>query len=193
MKIKPILINILKEIQLFKIIYNEINNDNESLKFEKAKYLLDEYKTIFINVDKGNKEIIEKWINKLNEENELIDDLKKLENYYQINNKDDLKIILKKIFIFLRKDNYYSDINSLIYFINLFEAKETEFLLFLKENQIQFQEKEGNLSFDNLVNIHNYLEEKQINIYIGKDDSALIKFVRLLYNKEDEIKFLIEK
>ena len=44
-----------------------------------------------------------------------------------------------------------------------------------------------------MVNIHNYLEEKQINIYIGKDDSALIKFVRLLYNKEDEIKFLIAK
>ena len=48
---------------------------------------------------------------------------------------------------------------------------------------MEFVNKES-LNFDKLININNYLEDKNIYINDEKEESSLIKFVRFLYNKE---------
>ena len=112
--------------------------------------------------------------------------------FYKIEDKEDFNEIAKNILICVKKNIYYSDIKCLLYFIALFKSNETELTKYLKEKQYKFEDKE-HFNFDKLVNISNYLEEKKININNGKDDSPLIKFVRLLYNKEKGINFLKKK
>ena len=115
-----------------------------------------------------------------------------MKDFYKIEDKEDFNEIAKNILICVKKNIYYSDIKCLLYFIALFKSNETELTKYLKEKQYKFEDKE-HFNFDKLVNISNYLEEKKIYINNGKDDSPLIKFVRLLYNKEKEINFLKKK
>lgn len=133
--------------------------------------------------------ILGKWKNKFKKEKGIEEELIKLKEYYKIDNNEDLDKVTKKILIFTKKTMYYSDIKNLLYFIKLFKAEETDLTKYLKEKESEFEEKE-NLDFENLVNIKNYLENKEIYIYDGKDDSPSIKLIRLLYNKEDEINYL---
>ena len=189
---KANLINIVKEMQLFKIIYTEFTKGDEITRFDKAKELFDECKIIFIDINKGNIDILNKWQNKFKKEKGIEEELQKLKNYYKIDNNEKENAIAKKIQIFTKKSIYYDDIKCLLYFIKLFESDETEFSEILKEKKKEFEDKE-HLNFEKLEKINNYLEEKQIYINDGKDDSPLIQFVRLLNNKENEINFIKTK
>ena len=115
-----------------------------------------------------------------------------MKNYDKIKDKEDFDEIIKNILILTKKDIYYHDIKCILYFIQLFEAEETELSKYLEEKKLEFKDK-ANFNFRNLININNYLEEKVIYINDGKDDSSLIKFIRLLYNKEKEINYLKKK
>ena len=189
---KAKLIEVIKDIKLFQIIYNHFCKGNEISKFDKAKELLDESKVIFEDIQKGNPVILGKWKNKFKKEKGIEEELIKLKEYYKIDNNEDLDKVTKKILIFTKKNMYYSDIKYLLYFIKLFKAEETDLTKYLKEKKSEFEEKE-NLDFENLVNIKNYLENKEIYINDGKDDSPSIKLIRLLYDKEDEINYLKTK
>ena len=177
----------IKEIKLFQLIYTDFTEGTEIMRLKKAKELIDRCKVIFKDIHKGNRDILENWQKKY--KNEIDKDLIKLKDYYKIDNKVDLDIVSKNILIFTKKNIYYSDINSILYFFKLFNSYETNLSKFLKKKQLELKNKKD-LDFEKLVNINNYLEEKQIYINNGKDFSLLIKFIRLFYNKENEINFV---
>ena len=185
---KANLIKIIKEIKLFQIIYDKFAQGNEIVKFDKAKELLDSCKVIFDDIQKGNPDILDSWQNNFKKEKGIDKELKKLEDYYKIENNEGLDKVAKKILIFTKKNIYYSDIKCLLYCLNLFETEETDLSKILKEKKSEFENKED-IDFEKLVIINNYLEEKQIYINEGKDDSPSIKLIRLFFKKENEINF----
>jgi len=180
---------ITKEIDLFQIIYSEFQENDETEKFNKANKLLNECKGLFKDIEKRNKDILDKWQNKFKNYSNIDEIIKQLKNYDKIKDKEEYDEIVKNILILTKKDIYYHDIKCLLYFIHLFEAEETELSKCLKEKELEFEDQK-NFNLDKLININNYLEEKKIYINEGKDDSSLIKFIRLLYNKEKEINYL---
>ena len=183
---------IKKEIDLLQIINSEFQENDESEKFNKANKLLNECKEIFKDIEKGNKDILDKWKNKFKNCSNVDEIIRQMKNYDKIKDKEDFDEIIKNILILTKKDIYYHDIKCILYFIQLFEAEETELSKYLQEKKLEFKDK-ANFNFRNLININNYLEEKNIYINDGKDDSSLIKFIRLLYNKEKEINYLKKK
>lgn len=118
----------------------------------------------------------------------------RIKEYFKINdnNKENkcLDKIEKNIIIFIKQ--IYSDIKCILYFLKLFKSKETELSEFLNKNKKLYEEKE-NLDFETLEKINDYLETKEIYINNGKEDSSSIKFIGLLYNKENGINFLKTK
>ena len=183
---------IKKEIDLLQIINSEFQENDESEKFNKANELLNECKEIFKDIEKGNKDILDKWKNKFKNYSNVDEIIRQMKNYDKIKDKEDFDEIIKNILILTKKDIYYHDIKCILYFIQLFEAEETELSKYLREKKLGFKDK-TNFNFENLININNYLEEMNIYINDGKDDSSLIKFIRLLYNKEKEINYLKTK
>ena len=180
------------EINLFQIIYSEFPENNEQENFDKLKELLKESQTIFKDMEQRNKNILDKWKNKLKNYSDIDQFMKQLKNYDKIKNEENYDNIIKNILILTKKDICYSDIKSILYFFKLFNAEQTE----LSENLITYKNEYKNIeifNFDKLVDMYNYLEK--INIYNnnGRNDSALIKFIRLLYNKEKEINYLSTK
>ena len=186
---KANLIKIIKDIKLFQIIYNEITEENENDKFNRAKELLDYYKFIFeeMKIEKGDSKLLDLWQNSFKEEENIKEELKKLKDYYKIENNEGFDKIIKNILILTN-----SDIKCLLYFFKLFGVEETDFSKKLKEYLSELEKKE-NINFQKLININNYLEEKQIYINEGKDDSLSIKLVRLFNNRENEINFAKSK
>ena len=189
---KSDLIKIIKEIKLFQIIYKEFSDGDETKKFDESKKLLDECKTVFKDIDKGNINILDRWRGGFENDKGIKEELKKMKDYYKINNEEDFDKIAKNILIFTKKNIYHSDIKRLLYFIKLFQSEETELTKILNEKNLEFEDRE-NLNFKKLENTNNYLEEKKIYINEGKEDSSLIRFIRLLYNKEIEINFIKDK
>ena len=189
---KAYLIKEIKEIELFKIIYNEFCEGDEINRFDKAKELLDGCRVIFEDIEKGNQDILDKWQNKFRKESGIDIELNNLKKYYKINDSEDIDKVAKNILIFTKKNVYDNDIKNILYFLKLFGVEETDLSKFLKESQSEFKDKE-NVSFKNLVKINNFLEDKNIYINDGKDDSSSIKIIRLFYNQEDKINFIKTK
>ena len=75
---KANLIKEIKEIQLFQIIYEEITEENEISKFDKAVELLNECKVIFSDIQNGNPDILKKWQNKFRKGTGVDEELEKL-------------------------------------------------------------------------------------------------------------------
>ena len=185
------MIKMINNIKLFKIIYSEFSEKDEIQKFDKINKLLDECKEIFKDIEKGNKDILNKWQNKFKNNKDFDELITKLKNNEQINDKKNFYDIIKNLMIITKKSLYYSDIKCILFFINLFEANETELTKNLKEKKNEYEDE--NFNFNKLLNIYKYLEEKKIYINNGKDDSSLIKFIRFIYNKKNEINFLKTK
>ena len=183
-------IKLIKKLNLFKIIYSEFAEKGESEKFNKIKDLINESLKMLKDMEQGNKDILNKLQN--NFKNQGIEEFKKkLKNDEIIKDEKDLDEIIKNILILTKKDNYYSDIKSLLYFLKLFNAEQTELSKQLNEIKLEF-ENIGYFNFDKLTKINNYLEKMNIYINNGKD-SALIQFIRLLYNKKNEVNYLKSK
>ena len=176
------MIKMINNIKLFKIIYSEFSEKDEIQKFDKVNKLLDECKEIFKDIEKGNKDILNKWQNKFKNNKDFDELITKLKNNDQINDKKNFYDIIKNLMIITKKSLYYSDIKCILFFINLFEANETELTKNLKKKKNEYEDE--NFNFNKLLNIYKYLEEKKIYINNGKDDSSLIKFIRFIYNKK---------
>lgn len=193
---KANLIATLKEIKLFLLIYKDFNEGKktETEKFENAKNLLDECKVIFTDIYKGNQDILDKFqkIFRKEKDNKAIEEeLKRLKDYYKIDEKNSGDLA-KNILIFTKKNIYKADIKSIQNFLKLFNAEETELSKKLNEKKLEIEDEE-NLNFDKLKNINDFLEEIKIYVNNGKDDSQSIQLIRFLYNRENEIKFAMEK
>ena len=188
-KSKANIISKIEKIKLFEIIYNDFCEGDQITKFDKAIQLLDDCKVIFEDIQKGNPEILGKWQNKFKRDSGIDDELTNLKDYYKIENKEGLDKIAKNILIFTKKNTYKSDINCILYILKQFEAQETNLSKFLTQKQEEFKLKE-NIDFEVLVEINNCLEKEEIYINNGKDDSSLIKLIRLLYDKDDAIDFI---
>jgi hypothetical protein len=119
------------------------------------------------------------------------EELKKLKDYYEINEKESGDIA-KNIFIFIKRNIYKTDIKYLQYFLKLFNIEETELSKKLNESKIGIEDKE-NLDFEKLKNINYFLESIEMYINKGRDDSQSIQLIRFLNNRENEIKFAFEK
>ncbi len=193
---KANLIKEIKEIELFKIIYEQFTEGDETKKFDESKKLLDECKIIFTDIYKGNKDILDKWQEKFKKERGINEELKKLKKYYNINDKDtkedkELDKVAKNILIFTKKNIYYDDIKYILKFIRLFEAKETELSKNLTNKILEFEDKD--LDFEKLEKTNNYLEKLEIYENEGKDDSPSIKLIRYLQDKKEQIEFAKQK
>ena len=185
---KANLIKIIKEIDLFKVIYEIKAKGNETSKFDEAKKILEDFKYLFYDMDKvGEINVLSKWYNLFTNDKEMIDELKKLKDYYEIEKNIDLYEIARNIMIYNKDIRYNSDINSILYFFKCFEAKETELSQYLNQKKSEFDEKK--INFEKLVDINNFFEEKKFYLNNGKEDSLLIKLIRILFNKENEIKY----
>jgi hypothetical protein len=156
--------------------------------------LLEDCNVIFTDIYKGNQEILDKFQKLFKKEkyNQAIEEeLKKLKDYYEINEKESGDIA-KNIFIFIKRNFYKTDIKCLQYFLKLFNVEETELSKKLNESKIGIEDKE-NLDFEKLKNINDFLESIEMYINKGRDDSQSIQLIRLLNNRENEIKFVLEK
>ena len=191
-EIKSNLIKEIKQIQLFNLIYEDFTEGDEITKFQKANKILDDIKIIFDDIQKGNQSILKKWQNKFKEIYDINEEIEKLINYYKSNNIEVLDNNTKKILIFLKKNIYQYDIQYILYFLKLFNSKETYLTNYLKEKNSELKINEY-LNIEKMININNYLEEKKIYINFGKDDSSLIKLIRKFYNKENEVNFVKNK
>ena len=190
---KADLIKSLKEIILFRIIYEEFSEGDEIVKFDNSKKSFDECKIIFTDINKGNHNILNKWQNYFKKEKGINDELKKLKEYYKINDTENTDKIAKNIMIFTKKNIYYEDIKYLLNFLKLFEVEATELSNILNEKKLEFEGNDHIIDFTKLEKINEYLECKEIYINDGKDDSDLIKLVRLLNDKQNQINFIKSK
>ena len=132
---------IKKEIDLLQIINSEFQENDESEKFNKANELLNECKEIFKDIEKGNKDILDKWKNKFKNYSNVDEIIRQMKNYDKIKDKEDFDEIIKNILILTKKDIYYHDIKCILYFIQLFEAEETELSKYLQEKKLEFKDK----------------------------------------------------
>ena len=141
------LIENIKKIKLFSLIYNEFTEGKETErdKFNRAKELLDECKIIFTDIYKGNQDILDKWQNifKKEKDNKAIEaEIKKLKNYYEINEKEGSSDIAKNVLIFTKKNIYKADIKCLQYFLTtLFNVEETDLSTKLNEKKKKLKMK----------------------------------------------------
>ena len=97
----------IKEIKLFLLLYDEFNEGKEieTEKFDNAKQLLEDCNVIFTDIYKGNQEILDKFQKLFKKEkyNQVIEEeLKKLKDYYEINEKESGDVA--KIFLCLLKE-----------------------------------------------------------------------------------------
>ena len=192
---KANLIIIMKEIKLFSIIYRDFTEETktETEKFDRAKELLDECKIIFTDIYKGNQEILYKWqkLFKKERDNRAIEEeIKKLKDYYKIDEIVYYDDVAKNILILTKKNIYKNDIKYLQYFLKLFNVEETELSQDLNAKKIIIED-EDHLDFDKLKDINNFFEKIKLYVNNGKDDSQSIQLIRLLYNRENEIKFAL--
>ena len=100
--------------------------------------MLEDCKVIFTDIYKGNQEILDKFQKLFKKEkyNQAVEEeLKKLKDYYEINEKESGDIA-KNIFIFIKRNIYKTDIKCLQYFLKLFNVKETELSKKLNESKI---------------------------------------------------------
>ena len=146
------MIKMINNIKLFKIIYSEFSEKDEIEKFDKVNKLLDECKEIFKDIEKGNKDILNKWQNKFKNNKDFDELITKLKNNEQINDKKNFYDIIKNLMIITKKSIYYSDIKCILFFINLFEANETELTKNLKEKKKEYEDE--NFNFNKLLNIY---------------------------------------
>ena len=185
---KAKLIKIIKEIELFRIIYSKYNEEmDENSKFEEAIKKFNECKYIFIDINKGDRQILDEWQKHFIKDENIMKEIKKLENYYQEYcqlEKKENKDIVKDILIFTKKNIYENDIKYLLNFIDLFQAEKTNL-----SNKLKEFKDEKNLNFEKLKEINKFLEDNEIYINNGKDDSPFIKLIRELKDKEEQIKF----
>ena len=141
------LIENIKKIKLFSLIYKEFTEGKETErdKFNRAKELLDECKIIFTDIYKGNQDILDKWQNifKKEKDNKAIEaEIKKLKNYYEINEKEGSSDIAKNVLIFTKKNIYKADIKCLQYFLTtLFNVEETDLSTKLNEKKKKLKMK----------------------------------------------------
>ena len=112
------MIKMINNIKLFKIIYSEFSEKDEIQKFDKVNKLLDECKEIFKDIEKGNKDILNKWQNKFKNNKDFDELITKLKNNDQINDKKNFYDIIKNLMIITKKSLYYSDIKCILFFIN---------------------------------------------------------------------------
>ena len=184
------LIETLKEIELFKVIYSKFTEEeDEKSKYEEALEKFNECKTIFIDINKADRKILETWQKELGDEKNK--ELEKLENYYKENCElkiKDNKNISKNIMIFTKKNIYKKDIEYYLYFIDIFNVEKTDLSNILIEKQKVFED-EKNVNFDQLNDINDYMEKIEIYINDGKDDSPLIKLMKALNGNKDKIIF----
>ena len=89
------LTKLTKNINLFQIIYSEFPEKNETAKFDKANELLNECKEIFKDIEKGNKDILDKWKNKFKDYIGIDEIIKQLKNYDKIKDKENFDEIVK--------------------------------------------------------------------------------------------------
>ena len=150
---KAKLIKKIKGIDLFNIIYEKILIEDESYKFNKSIKIIDKYKYIFNDIDKVDRAILNIWVNKSNKNFGIFGDLIKLKYYFDIKSKINLSKISKNILLINKEQNFISDINYLLNYINLFKAKETNLSSYYKQKMQEFNNK-GRLNFGDLQTIN---------------------------------------
>ena len=82
--------------------------------------------------------------------------------------------------IFTKKNIYKDDIDSFLYFMDIFDVKKTNLSnTFMEKQKVLKDDK--NVNFEQLKDINDYLENIEIYKNDGKDDSSVIKLMRALY------------
>ena len=148
----------------------------------------------------------DEWINKIDHEiiNECYKGIKEvteygiivqlnfIKTYLNLENIQESKIkkIKEELIIFSKKNDIYSTINSLLYFIEELNSEKTDFSIKLEEMKEDLENQ--NLSIVRVKEYFKYLEEKGIKILNQTDhDKDLINILNMLYNTRGSLEFIL--
>jgi hypothetical protein len=187
-------IKAVKDFLLFKVLYDEENENDEGKCFNNALQKLNDIKTLFDSKTEIS-QIYEKNKNIFNKIKEMISNneskaekfIKQMIDYFKITDKkliEGLKIIFKS-------KKYEMDLNIIIYFFENLNIQNYN----NKDNWIQNNiDKYKNLSGMNLKDIEKSLEElKKNEIYDYEKKNEYFKLFNSLFNKKEAIDFLLSK
>ena len=188
--------------ELFKIIYREMkekelseNPNNEEIIFKKSIDYFEKQSKILTDPENIDRKLINNWLNKLNcNENNIVKDIQKMKKIYKIEKIPKEDLIIKKLKCFANADILYTNIKSIKFILDFYKCKSGEIYEIVKT----FTNKEVILAYDKIIELQKFFSEKNINIYSFENKGNnyydnFINIFRLLNQKEDSIKFLMEK
>ena len=179
-------INEVKDILLFKIIFDKAQGKDQEERFNSAikqlegmRQSFEEKKQTFEDICKENENIFGeiKDILSKKEESESDEKIKQITNYLNLNDKDE-----KNLTIIFKSKKYEMEVKSIIYFFKIFQVENLDL--------------PGNieLSTMKLTQLKETLKElKEKEIYDYKSNSKYYKIFTSIYEKEEALDFLIKK
>ena len=176
----------VKDLLLFKKIFEKSKGSDQEERFKDAKAQLDKIKNlfqkesnieiIFQNFENIFKDIKEELSKK--EESKSDEFIKQMENFFDIKNEENQK----DLSIIIKSKKYEMVVKSIKFFFENFSSKK----LILPKN-IELSE----MNLKDLKRTLNNLKDD--NIYDYESDSAFYKLFTSLYEKKEAIDFLLEK
>ena len=178
----------VKDLNIFNILYDSLEIDNDDNHFNEAYQELENLKIIF-NEPQKLKITLSKIIQKTDTNkiiNELID-------YFHINVQTN-KFSIEKLKLFLQSERYLKNIQYINYFINSTNTINTSQNKELIENLNKIEEYLENIekyNYDKIINNLRKLKELDLYDYNEKNDNYFVRFCKIFYNKKTAISFLI--
>ena len=199
MDLKPTVENVkkVKDILLFKVLYDEAYGNDQEKRFEDASEKLKNMKKIFgesdaankIYQDQENKPIFNK-IKEMLSKNEAKAEIfiEQMKTYFNLKGKDEL---IKDLTIIFKSKKYEMDLKSIIYFFENLNFKNDKEDDWNKKLPSKFK----NLSEMNLEELKKNLKELKDNkIYDYEEkNNNYFKLFTSLYEKKEAIDFLLSK
>ena len=180
----------VKNLKIFKIIYNSLPINDEDNHFNQAYQKLDKLKIILIEPEKLDLSL-SKCIQEEKDVNEIIDELI---NYFNLNSKLD-NLNIKKLKIFLTSEKYLYIIKCINFFFESIPISDEEKSLSEIKRIKDYYETFKKYNYEKIINDLNFLKTKDFFDYEkdNNNDTDLIKFFKYFYNKKESFIFLIEK
>jgi len=201
-------VNSVKDVLLFKVIYDVASGSDQTKRFnkgikelkeiiqslfgknncnikeiyEKNKKIFDKIKDIVSNNESKADLLIEQMINYYIKENKETKDKKKAEEI-----KEEKKDLINDLIIIFKSKKYEMDLKSIIFFFKSFNPNDTSWN---KKLSKEFE----TLSKEDLQNLKTILKDLQKNkIYDYEQKNNYFKLFTSLYEKKEAIDFLLSK
>ena len=182
----------VKDIVLFKVIYEEAFGNDQRERFQKAYSKINNIKKLLEETNKiediyeENKKVFDKIKDIISNNNESKEDIiiNQIIDYFKIQEKSDLINDLK---IILKSKKYEMDLKSISFFFESFNPNDSNWNKKLPKGY-------ETLSTKNLGELKEILKKlKEAQIYDYTEKSNYFRFFTALYEKKEAIDFLVSK